>query len=454
MSASRSERSVDDCVTVIRNLVNSRRRQHQLLSEPARWHRLCSSMDAADDAGYAIDGHGNLPPSMAIEPGLLYLVHFGFVQALYLQQKAVEGICESLGYRDLAGQVRHAVKAIRATRNDVAHLTDRLGNRFLGIARYSLTPRSFKLYEFGSDREFENVTAAKLARDQREALVPILDMAISRLVDADEAHHARFRGESLAECLGPVDAAQKRLAAFAVKVQGVPQGPECVGDCLAVLERSFNSLAEKLERRGLFPNVLEGFDFHLARARSAIARLRSLFQAPPRRQIDVLSHLSLLARSSRSLVEAAEELDETYSGRARPRVTARSRREGGALTELMAKATYPLGEISEGVGALHGHGESFRVVLGESSISWLLKYLHSYEDGANRFPSSSLLRSAVTACLGLARASLERLEEYFETPSKFEIDGDALVALADTVLKELKDLAAVLEEGIGSEWPI
>ena len=300
---------LDPRISRIRDLVNKSRRRTLLASEPKRWHRLCSAMDAIGDAEWAVHAHLVSEPEDA---GLLYLMHFGFLQALNLEQDAVASLCKSLGYQNLADQAREQLDPIRQVRNDVTHMTDREnGRRFVGIVRMTMTPQSFETYSFGDDyRGPTPVKCSELSALQHGVLVRILDEVI-KLISEDETTHRRdHRAVKLVALFNGVSYLAGKVAAGATRdSSGIDE--QFALTCLDSLEAVLAEFERQLEARGHGPCVDEFTHLQTSQARDAIRELRTTLASGTKGIISE-ALAALLCDTVRKLEDAAASYDKTY----------------------------------------------------------------------------------------------------------------------------------------------
>jgi hypothetical protein len=105
----------------IRDLVNSPRRSHLLRQDDERWFRLCSAMDAVGDTQLAIRTFLDKPIDGARSDGWSYLIVYGVLQVLYVQQDAARTLAGCLG---LGFTLPPELSAIRDARNaSIGHPT-------------------------------------------------------------------------------------------------------------------------------------------------------------------------------------------------------------------------------------------------------------------------------------------------------------------------------------------
>lgn len=300
---------LDHRISIIRDLVNQPRRSAELRKDARRWRQLCSCMDAVGDAEYAIDAHAALADGTDL--GLLYLAHFGFVQALYLQQDAVRHLCECLGLADLAKDV-DALDDVKQVRNDLAHMTNRAGRRFVGIVRPSMTAQKFVRYSFGdNDLHHDEIVCCDLLLKQRGVLSRVLDKAIAVLADDERRHRATFQGDMLSAIFDKLSYPMEKIAVGARHLR--KEDDRVVALVMVeVISDTVTKFQGALATRGWFPNVDPSVDREFEIAGRAIERLRQLLN-PEANAIDAEAMALLLTTTVQRLAKSAEGLDEHYA---------------------------------------------------------------------------------------------------------------------------------------------
>ncbi len=190
-------------VLKVRDLINMPRRQHSLLENRSLWFQLCSSLDVIEDTQFAIIAFVNR--EFETSKGSVYLAVYGLLQALTVQQDAVQNLCESLEMPRAVSPP--AIKGIREIRHkSIGHPTKR--NRGEGgealpsfhfISQMTLNPNGFELLSDYKDGKFvsEYVTIATLIQEQRSFVSEMLNGVIQKLEDEDAAHKEKFRMEKL-----------------------------------------------------------------------------------------------------------------------------------------------------------------------------------------------------------------------------------------------------------------
>jgi len=191
--------SVDELEQQIRDFINNPRKRHALLQDTAAWNMLCSCLDTIGDSELAIGAYekaGN-PPTVAAT----YLLVYGLLQALFIQQDAVENMCQALVIDYPPDKL---LAEIRDIRNDSAgHPTKRGGGKgraYNFIGRSSLKKDGFDLMTTYPDNRkalFRHVSIEPLIKDQREAMQKTLTEVLRKLKEEEANHRAKYRDQKL-----------------------------------------------------------------------------------------------------------------------------------------------------------------------------------------------------------------------------------------------------------------
>jgi hypothetical protein len=182
--------NVSDLEKDIRDFINNPRKQHALLQDSAAWNMLCSCLDTIGDTELAIAAYETWenPDSQ----GTAYLVVYGALQALFIQQDAVENLCQAL---NIAYARDPLLDDIRELRNDSAgHPTKRgrgKGRAYNFLSRSSLTIGGFDLMTtYPGDRPplFRHVSILSLIVKQKEILQNVLTEVLDKLKEEEDGH--------------------------------------------------------------------------------------------------------------------------------------------------------------------------------------------------------------------------------------------------------------------------
>ena len=118
------EHPLNEKIGDIRDYLNrtSPRKKHALMQDSVNWYKLCSSMDIIEDMEFALESY-LAKNSDTPDLGEKYLLVFGALQTLYVQQDGVKHLHDAL---DIPYTIDPSIKNIREIRNDVAgHPTNR-----------------------------------------------------------------------------------------------------------------------------------------------------------------------------------------------------------------------------------------------------------------------------------------------------------------------------------------
>lgn len=191
--------SITELEDEIRNYINHPRRQYLLLQDSGIWNKLCSALDVIGDTELAVDAY--LSTDMGGSDGEAYLIVYGILQVLLVQQDAYKKISEAL---DLPIKKDKTLEKIRIIRNDsIGHpmiSNEKKRSKSSFIVRSSLCKGSFELMTVYSDETpelFQSVNIQKLIEDQKSNLSALLKLVVERLREEEMAHKEQFSDKKL-----------------------------------------------------------------------------------------------------------------------------------------------------------------------------------------------------------------------------------------------------------------
>jgi hypothetical protein len=214
----------------LRDRVNQPRRREALLRRPVAWNTLCSAMDVVSDTSQALWSYYETAGSeQEHSKGAAYLLAYGVLHALYLQQDATFWWGKSLelpGFVDFEEPGKWALAipelaAARKTRNDtIGHPVRRdrpksepISSFF--IVQHSLSAHGFEFIQHNADGgtsfPFDFVSFKELIDAQMQALVRTLAAAGEALDAADNRHHEKFMDRPLTPILRRLDHSLTKL---------------------------------------------------------------------------------------------------------------------------------------------------------------------------------------------------------------------------------------------------
>jgi hypothetical protein len=208
MPAANARRAIQSESTRVRDLVNDARTHWRLRTlEVQKFNQVCAAMDVIDDTIAAIDSYRVLDGYA--DTGERYLLTYGVLEALYLQQTAVEHLRHGLGFEWNIGS-DEKLMAIRETRHKATgHPTrkdrpDPANPTFHQISRISMHHSGFDSlsYDGKGNAVFEQINLDEMFEVQEEKLRKVLKRLADFLDDRDSEHREMFRKIRLA---GPLE---------------------------------------------------------------------------------------------------------------------------------------------------------------------------------------------------------------------------------------------------------
>ncbi|WP_083023916.1 hypothetical protein, partial [Vreelandella lionensis] len=191
-----------DIESEVREHINTHRYQKVLISELDNWSQICSSLDTLGDTGLALKSY--FKSDFPIEAGLSYIYTYGLLQALFIQQDAMNHLSEAF---EVPYELSDELKSIRAVRNaSIGHPTKNRVKKttyFNHISRISMSKGGFTLARFydEGESEFIDVDFKKIVETQLIGINNAYALISYKLREIDEQHRAKFMGKPLADIL-------------------------------------------------------------------------------------------------------------------------------------------------------------------------------------------------------------------------------------------------------------
>lgn len=315
---------IDEIVSEIRRLVNEPRTQNVLIKRGAVWHQLCSAMDVVGDAEWALDSHAFGEHALN-SAGLLYIAHYGFLQAAYLQQDAAFALQRHLG-SPVATHARDPdLLHIRYLRNQaVGHPAEGRFGAVHFIVRATMRPDGFELMSISDDGavEQQNVNCRELRLTQNHQIAPILREIVQRLEEEKRMHKAGYQGQLLAPPLEKLSYGVGKVfeTAHAMERGSIAPGQDLGPMGLDQVDAAVSIFRAKLAERGYGPGVLPGADMAFDAVAHATVRLRGLLASDVNelRGRDAQAFATYLDVSVKELIACAREIDDDYAAVPKP----------------------------------------------------------------------------------------------------------------------------------------
>ena len=308
-------RTVSELEQEIRDLINSPRKQNNLLKDKADWSKLCSSLDVIGDTELAFDSYLTIQEPNS--SGEKYLILYGVLQALFIQQDAVAHLSEAL---DLSYAVDPLLNQIREVRNDSSgHPTKRgggKGSKFNHISRITIGRDSFQLMTAYPDgnHSFQDVNVTTLIESQRNILQIALKDIVEKLKEEEMKHREEFKDTNLVDIL----ADSLNYYHYEKIGETINNGyPDVLGVFgIEILLKKINSFKDELEKRGVLAAYTDSVGHYSDLLEYALSKLKEFLEAPREcilNNTDATIYLFFVSKNMETLVEIAKEIDEEYS---------------------------------------------------------------------------------------------------------------------------------------------
>lgn len=306
--------SISELESEVRDRINRRRKQSELLTRSGDWNKLCSALDVVGDTELALDAYLVQPNVEDI--GLRYLFVYGTLQLLHTQQDAVAHLCEALRIKSKNSPRLPRIRELRS--NAIAHPTEQRENKAFKsnfIQRISLSHYGFTLMTVFSDGKpyhLRSVSIPNLIREQRGVIHAVLEEVLEKLDEEEMAHREQHRNDKL------TDAFPQVLGYYFEKIFESTREPtyfpfgkmhvDLVSECLG----RFKSL---LEKRGEW-GTSDSINYQYKLLEYPLAELKGFFtdrQTSKLNEKDAHIFASFVREELRELQKIAREIDEDYS---------------------------------------------------------------------------------------------------------------------------------------------
>lgn len=295
----------------IRRMVSSGRRQSILLNTPVDWNRLCSSLDVIGDSQLAIESYSQFYSLKDL--GASYLLIYGIMQTLLLQQDAVILIAESLGFKVKLPKKLSQIRVIRnSTAGHPAKQSEKGVETSSFITRYSLNPMGFQLmtsFSNGSDSVIKTISIPRLIETQSQFLCEMLEMILAELEREEMEHKEKHNAIKLTEVF------PQTLGYHISKIfeSTMPHGYFSLGTPnLEMVAECLERFKSELVKRGEW-GVYDSIDSLFELIEYPLNRLKAYFERnDPMNEKDAYIYTSFLSQQVKALEVIAQDIDREY----------------------------------------------------------------------------------------------------------------------------------------------
>lgn len=301
-----------DIESEVRNHINTHRYQKVLISELDNWSQICSSLDTLGDTGLALKSYFN--SDFPTESGLSYIYTYGLLQALFIQQDAMNHLSEAF---EVPYELSDELKSIRAVRNaSIGHPTKNRVQKttyYNHISRISMSKGGFTLarYYDEGESEFIDVNFKNIVETQLIGINNAYALISGKLREIDEQHRAKFMEKPLADIL------HSTMVYMFEKVGQAIYSPSNSNisfglSMLESIEQTYNNFQSALQDRN---ELLDHTRYELDEYFHGIKRVKAFLtntNVSDFSESDARIFLFYLQKCHKSFERLAREIDEGY----------------------------------------------------------------------------------------------------------------------------------------------
>lgn len=308
---------LDERIKEIRDLINKPHKQNELLGNDALWLMLCSCMDTVQDTAAALESYLTEDTNNS-ERDRNYLHTYGALQALFVQQDAIENLHEALAIRYVEDS---SLEQIREIRNDAAgHPTNRRNKKSFNFVHFGsgythgfhlMTVYPNKTGNGQLNSKHADINLADLITTQRRAFMKALDNVIETLKAEEMAHKNKFSGKKLVSVFSGTTYPFSKIWDAVLHPNSdhayfVDHYVEEISKCIKAFK---DGLKERGEPDDHISDIYEKLEY-------ALQHIKAFFDGESNTHIqreDAYIFVSFVDQQVKVLKEIAEELDKEYS---------------------------------------------------------------------------------------------------------------------------------------------
>ena len=295
--------------------------EHIFLDSPSLRYQIACCLDTVEDAQMAVDEYRLLDSSPdRINAGTLYIVIYGVLQGIFLQQDALMNLAKALCFQfridDFPG-----LEDIRDIRNRIAgHPTSyrrKKTESYYTINRISLSLEKFGVMEYKQDgqRQVTSVDIARTLSDNESLIGQALRELKTKLQSRIADHKARFRDKPLTKFFP--DSLGYLLEKIRLGVLGSSESDRDLAiNALASVEELLCNVDKALSERGIPPQGCPGISLVWDELQYPMKAIRAFFS----NETEIQSHEPQAAHifawyvesKLHELREMCHEIDEDY----------------------------------------------------------------------------------------------------------------------------------------------
>jgi hypothetical protein len=284
------------------------------IRESKSFDLMCSALDTLEDTSLATTAYRE---SQHTSHGNLYLITYGILQVLFVQQDAAFHLAESIG-EILSRKNFPKLNKIRDIRNKAAgHPTKKSRGKNRGevekrphnfISRPTLRHGGFQLLSIGEGMRFQEIDLFRMVDDQDIEVRKVLRIVERRLKSEIDALRKKFEGQLLFRCFDQIGYDLEKLSS-AIHGTGIVSLGKIALD---LIESKIQDFGKHLRER---EQSEDSWRDDVKKAGHAIARLRAYMVGKSAlSRPDAELFVDALRNMIDSLKSDAKEIDNQFSG--------------------------------------------------------------------------------------------------------------------------------------------
>lgn len=300
---------------IIRDMVNTPEQFYILKNNKSLKSQLNSSLDTIEDTDLAMESFIKI--KVKKDYGILYVLTYGILQALILQQDAVKHMCEALGIKYDDTKYPY-LRKIREIRNDsVGHPTKRNIGTFHFIARNTMSDHGFQLESIDNNGipKYEKIDIYELISKQKGIINMILKNAIKELIVKENEMKKKYRDEKLISVFNNVE---RRFKEIYESLNDRDMAEWALGSLNSVKE-TLQNLQDLLQKRNLDIDAYQSLKFYYDEVQYALSKVEKFFLGLIERRKSFLNKRDALIYTDYSeskikeVIKIVQEIDDYYA---------------------------------------------------------------------------------------------------------------------------------------------
>lgn len=285
-----------------------------MLEDLKNWNQLCSSLDVIGDTSIAVKSYEEC--EWPEDTGMQYILIYGLLQALVVQQDAVRHLREVLNVENVEDLELQEIRDIR--NRSVGHPTKQNAGKnrksFNFISRISMSKKGFDLLSSYGERnsdDHRSVSLSAFIQTQEEELSKSLGEVLNKLEKEEMEHKEKFKDEKLRNLFSrSIPYYVEKIFDEILSTQRKGLG----GYHVSLIQDTITKFVSQLEKRGLLP-AYEHAAYEIEDTTYALDELAKYFDHEKESKLndrDANIYTCFLNKQLEMLEEIAKSIDDKY----------------------------------------------------------------------------------------------------------------------------------------------